>query len=161
MLIFLACTGVAAMIPRRLIIVAPPTHDHADGVLRMQHGLEGPCCVNHTLRDAMGSVRCGGLANAEQSLFGVVIYSLALLCIKKLSAVLNYLRIPLREVLAFERLKVIVTLSRLFEFTLCLDHYFALSCISFAMARGPFAVLFILVRSPANGLNDEVSVCYV
>ena len=39
-LISLACAGVAAMIPRRLIIVAPPTHDHADGVLRMQHGLE-------------------------------------------------------------------------------------------------------------------------
>ena len=116
MLIFLACTGLAAMIPRRLIIVAPPTHDHADGVLRMQHGLEGPCCVNHTLRDAMGSVRCGGLANAEQPLFSVVLYCLLFLCIEKLSAVLNYLRIPLREVLASERLKVIVTLSRFLDF---------------------------------------------
>ena len=42
---YLSSRLLTAMIPRRLIIVAPLTRDHADRVLTMQHGLEGPCCV--------------------------------------------------------------------------------------------------------------------
>ena len=44
---------LTAMIPRRLIIVAPMAHDHSDRVLGMQHGLEGPCCMARTLWNAM------------------------------------------------------------------------------------------------------------
>ena len=112
------CAGeLAAMIPRRLIIVAPNARDHADGGLGIHHRLQGLCRVDHTLRDAMGLVRCGGLANAEQFISVRMSLLLYLFFNNKLSAVLNHLRIPLREATAFERLKVIVTLSRSFPFT--------------------------------------------
>ena len=111
---FLSSSLLTAMIPRRLIIVAFKTRDHPDGVFGTHCRLGGLCCVNHIYRDAMGLVRCGWLAKAEQFVFIGLSLVLPSLSEKTRLAVMNHLRIPLREVFAFERLKVIVTLSRSF-----------------------------------------------